>query len=157
MMRRVHLELALSLGCAALSLLGYATARGYGGGSGMLPSAVLLIATALSAIWFLQSVIELRRTPVEGPAPDPLRISPAQLGRFAALILGTALVVLGIDSIGFFTAGLILLPAMAVALGYRAPGPIAVATLCFIALLYGVFHLLLKLPLPPEAVLSLLG
>ncbi|MCJ8139868.1 tripartite tricarboxylate transporter TctB family protein [Falsirhodobacter halotolerans] len=151
-MRTTHLE----TGAAALTLIcsiaGMTAAWSYSGTSGLMPRAVLGICIALSLVWLGQSLSKMRTT--QGAA---IHFHGPTVMRFCVTVGGTALVIVGTAMIGFFTTAIVLLPLMAVAIGYRDPVRLAIGTLAFIGLLYSVFHLLLKIPLPPEAILSRLG
>ena len=144
-------ELVVALVVLALSLLGLTEAMGFTRASAYLPTAVMGFAAFLSAIWAIQSVVAMLR---ERPA---LTIEPKEARRIATLAVLTGLYALSISWIGFFTATVIFLPLAAVLLGYRRPAGLATATVAFMALLYAVFGLLLKTPLPPELILSLIG
>ena len=116
----------------------------------MMPRTVLVLALALTAIWIFQSVVGLRRN-----AGLPIQLNQLTVWRFLALFGGTAIAVLGISTLGYFTSAAIILPIVAMAIGYRRPVPIIIGTVAFVAVLFSVFHLLLNIPLPPEAILSI--
>lgn len=151
-MRRQHLEFCAALLTAGVFAALLVQALGYRGGSGMMPRAVLIIALGLTGLWLVQTLPGLLSS---GQAP--LRLNMPVTLRFLALLGGTMLAVAGISTIGYFTSAAIMLPAMAVALGYRKPVPLIIGTCAFTAVLFSVFHLLLKIPLPPEAIFSILG
>lgn len=149
-MRRLHLEILAGLIAGGVLLIFFMQAMGYRGGSGMMPRSVLILALALTVIWIFQSGLGLRRH-----AGSPIQWNQLAIWRFVALFGGTAIAVLGISTIGYFTSAAIILPLIAMAIGYRRPLPIVIATVAFVAVLFSVFHLLLNIPLPPEAILSI--
>lgn len=118
----------------------------------MMPRMVLFLALALTAIWIIQNILRLRRN-----TELPVRFNQVAAWRFVTLFGGTAIAVLGISTLGYFTSAAVILPAIAVMIGYRRPLPIIIGTVAFVAVLFSVFHLLLNIPLPPEAILSIGG
>lgn len=151
-MRRLHLEILAGLSAAVAFLIFLIQAMGYRGGSGMMPRMVLFLALALTAIWIIQNILRLRRN-----TELPVRFNQVAAWRFVTLFGGTAIAVLGISTLGYFTSAAVILPAIAVMIGYRRPLPIIIGTVAFVAVLFSVFHLLLNIPLPPEAILSIGG
>jgi putative tricarboxylic transport membrane protein len=149
---KTKLELGAGVLVTIVCLLSIWEAFQYRGESGLMPQAVTTIATLLALVWVVQTVLSLQRE--EGTA---IKFNIPVALRFTALVGGTVLVVLGITSIGFFTSAAIAVPVISVILGYRRPGGIALATVIFVAVLFGVFHLLLRIPLPPEALLGWIG
>jgi hypothetical protein len=151
-MNRSVVELVAAGVSAAAFLFLLLEATGYPGRSAYMPVAAAAIGAAMCALWALRSL----RLLAAGQA-ERYPATRDDLTRFA-LILGLAvLYVVGFITIGFFTSTLVLLPVFAVALGYRRWRVIALTTLGFALVLWVVFRLLLSLPLPPEAVLTLIG
>ena len=124
----------------------------YRGRSSYVPSA----ATALGFVMCLFWMISARRlSPEEGDMPLP--VTGVDLRRFGLIVLAGFLYLLGFAWLGFFTSTLIVVPVLAALLGYRNWKVLLVTTIGFVILLYGVFRLLLSVPLPPEAILTLMG
>jgi hypothetical protein len=151
-MNKQTVELTVALAVGALCAGGLVESWGYSGQSSYMPIAVLAFAACMSLIWAAQSALGLvrgstERMDVEGPV----------LARFAFLVVAIVAYVLGVTWLGFFTSTLIMVPVVAAVLGYRHWAVSLTATLAFVAVLYGVFRLLLSIPLPEEAVLGLLG
>lgn len=147
-MTKAKLELAFSVLFIALGILGFLEALRYRGQSGLMPQAVMVIATLLALVWFVQAALSLQRD-----TGVPIRFTLTSIIRFAATVGGTVLVVIGITRIGFFTSAAVAVPAIAYVLGYRSAWGLAVGTVLFVAVLFAVFHLLLRIPLPPEVLL----
>ena len=145
------LELVFALAVLTLAAIGLVEATAFPRASAYLPVAVLGLTCALSVVWAVQSVIEIRR---ERPT---LTVDPAEARRLVALALLSPLYALAMATMGFFTSTILFLPLAAVALGYRNWRAIALATVAFVGLLYAVFGLLLKTPLPAERLLQLGG
>ncbi len=125
---------------------------GYSSRSSYMPVAASGIGLAMCLIW---SVGALRQ--IAAGRSERLVMGRPDLVRFG-LILGAGMIYLaGFVWIGFFTSTLILVPVMSLALGYRNLVVIALTTLGFVILLYAVFRLLLAVPLPREALLSVFG
>ena len=144
-------ELVIALVILALAAAGIAEATGFPVASAYLPFAVLGLTCLLSFAWAVQSVLAIRR---ERPS---LRLDPAETRRLLTLAGLSLLYALAITEIGFFTSTFIFIPLSAFLLGYRSVRGLAIATAAFALLLYAVFGLLLRTPLPPELILRLLG
>ena len=151
-MNRSLVELLVAGAVCGLCVAGLLEAWSYAGASRYMPVAVIGFALGLGLIWAAQNAVAL----VRGRA-ERMAVPSGDLGRFAGIVLAVALYVLGVVWIGFFTSTLVMVPALSAALGYRRWRVALVATLGFAAVLYGVFRLLLAIPLPPEAVLGLVG
>ena len=144
-------ELAVALVVLALAGAGLVDATGFPRASAYLPTAVLGLTCALSLAWAAQSVVAIRR---ERPS---LALDPAEMRRLVTLAVLSLLYALAMEEIGFFTATVLFLPVAAFALGYRNWLGILLATAVFVAVLYGVFGLLLQTPLPDERIFEILG
>lgn len=145
------IELVVALVVTALAAVGLAEATGFPRTSAYLPFAVLGLTCALGLAWAAQSVLAIRRE------PPTLRLDPAETRRLLTLAALSLLYAFGMEWIGFFTATVIFLPLAAFTLGYRSLPGLAVSTAAFMALLYAVFGLLLRTPLPPERIMQLVG
>ena len=151
-MNRPFVELVAAGLFAGLFVVLLAQGIGYPGRSTYMPVAASGIGLAMCALWALGSVRKL----AAGPA-ERFEVTGGDVGRFA-LILGAGIAYLaGFVWLGFFTSTLILMPALSLALGYRNLTVIALTTLGFALVLWAVFRLLLGVPLPPEALLTLVG
>jgi hypothetical protein len=144
-------ELVFALVLLVSAALGLVEALGFPRDSVYLPAAVLALTCALSLAWAAQSVLALRRE------PPTLRIDRAEARRLVTLAALSLVYALAIETIGFFTSSALFIPGAAVALGYRSARGIALCTVAFILLLYAVFGMLLKTPLPPELILEVAG
>lgn len=151
-MNRDVVELVSALAVGLVFAAGLVVAMGYRGHSAYLPVASTGLATLLCVIWALQSVRAMMAAPSK-----QFGVSAGELGRFAQIVLMAAAYVLVTTWAGFFTATFIMVPGMAFVLGYRHPRMAFLVTAIFAAVLYGVFRLLLSIPLPREAVLTFLG
>ena len=125
---------------------------GYSGRSAYVPAAASGIGFLMCCLWALKSV----RVMATGQA-ESLDASGSEISRFALIVASGAAYVAGFIWIGFFTSTLIVVPVLAALLGYRNWKVLVVTTIGFVILLYGVFRLLLSVPLPPEAILTLMG
>ena len=144
-------ELVVALVILALAGLGLADATGFPQTSAYLPIAVLGLTCALSLAWAVQSVLAISRE------PPTLRLDPAETRRLLTLAGLSLLYAVGIVEVGFFTSTIIFIPLSALLLGYRSARGLAISTVAFGLLLYAVFGLLLRTPLPPELILRLVG
>lgn len=144
-------ELVVALVILALAALGLVDAMGFPPTSAYLPISVLGLTCLLSLAWALQSLLAIRR---ERPT---LRLDPAETRRLLTLAALSLLYALGIVYVGFFTSTFIFIPLSAFLLGYRSARGLVISTVAFALLLYAVFGLLLRTPLPPELILQLVG
>lgn len=144
-------ELLFALAILALAGAGLAEATAFPRASAYLPVAVLGLTCALGLAWAVQSLVAIAR---ERPT---LAINPAEARRLVTLALLSPLYALAMGTIGFFTSTILFLPIAALTLGYLNWRGIALATVAFVGLLYAVFGLLLKTPLPAERLLQLGG
>ena len=151
-MRKAIVESGVALLVGAMSILGFREAWGYSGEGGLMPRGVTAFMIVLSAIWFAQSVKAVSEGAAERIAPTPEQIRAAGL-----LVLAAAALLLGMQYIGFYTSAAIVVPLLGYGLGYRKLQGLALATALFLLLLIAVFRLLLAVPLPPEALLKLIG
>jgi hypothetical protein len=103
-------------------------------------------------LWSIKSV----RTLAAGEVKD-LDLEPRETKLFILVLVVGLAYVAGFAWLGVFTSTLIMLPCAAAALGYRNWTVIALTAAGFALVLYGVFRVLLSVPLPPEALLKLLG
>ena len=152
MANRAAIELVAALAVGAVSAAAVAESYGYRGASSYMPTIIAGFAVALSAIWALQSAVALARG-----TWAPFEITGAAVLRFATIVAVTALYVLGITYAGFFTSTVVMVPLFAFLIGYRNLPVALIATAGFCVILYCVFRLLLKIPLPPETLLEQIG
>ncbi len=144
-------ELVIALVVLGLAALGLVDAAGFPRASAYLPIAVLGLTCALSLAWAIQSVLAIRR---ERPT---LRLDPAETRRLLTLAALSLLYAVAIVEIGFFTSTILFIPLSGLLLGYRNVQGLVISTVAFAVLLYAVFGLLLRTPLPPELILQLIG
>ena len=151
-MRKAKIETGASLLVCAISIFGFWEAWGYSGEGGLMPRAVMALMIVLSIIWVLQSVRALQLG-----AGDMIAPTPAQWRSAAMLVAAGLALLFGMRLIGFYTSAAIIVPVLGYGLGYRNLRGLALGTLLFLLLLVAVFRLLLAVPLPPEAILTMMG
>jgi hypothetical protein len=78
-------------------------------------------------------------------ADAPFFRNPAHFGIFFAALVAY---LLGITAVGYFTATAGLVVVLALALGFRDYLTLALTTVLFLALIYGVFIIIFERPLP---------
>ena len=84
----------------------------------------------------------------------PLVDAPSKM--FTAALVATIYVALVVP-FGFYTASILLMLVMPLALGFRQIGYAAVVAAVFMSLVYLVFSVLLEKPLPREAILTFIS
>lgn len=152
MANRAAIELAAALGVGAISVFGVVEASRYHGASSYMPLAVTGLSVALAGVWAVQSALALARgRGAYFTIPAPVMV------RFAIVVAAVVLYVVGIGSVGFFTSTVVMVPGLAMLIGYRNVPVALIATAGFCAVLYGVFRLLLAVPLPPERLFQAMG
>ncbi len=146
------IELFAALVVTIVAAAGIYEASAYRGASSYMPVAVTGLATALGIVWMAQSAIALARG-----TSGTLNLPAAVLVRFLVIVGIAAAYVFAMGHFGYFTATVVMVPLLAFAIGYRNLLVIALTTVGFCVVLYGVFRLLLSVPLPQEAILGLIG
>lgn len=146
------IELFAALVVTLVAAAGIFEASGYRGASSYMPVAVTGLATLLGLVWMAQSALALARG-----TSGTLAVPASVLIRFVAIVAIAAGYVFTIAHFGYFTATIVMVPLLSTAIGYRNFRVTALTTLGFCVVLYGVFRLLLSVPLPPEAILGLIG
>lgn len=151
-MNRRLVELAAAGVFAALFAFLFFEGIGYSGRSAYMPTAATGIGLLMCCFWALKSVHML----AAGQA-EHFDVKVSDCVRFALISATGSIYVTGFIWLGFFTSTVVMVPAVAWALGYREPKVIALTTLGFTFILYVVFRLLLAIPLPREALSALFG
>lgn len=151
-MKKAAVETGVSLLVTLLSIFGFLEALSYAGEGGLMPRVVMALAILLSGIWALQSA----RTVLAGSG-EVIAPNAQQLWSAAMLIVAGIALLLGIRHVGFYTSAAVIVPLLGYGLGYRNLRGLAIGTVLFLILLIAVFRLLLAVPLPPEAILTLIG
>lgn len=117
-----------------------------------MPRGIMALMILLSAIWVIQSARALQQGTGGMIAP-----TSGQLRSAAMLVTAGLGLLFGMKLIGFYTSAAIIVPLLGYGLGYRNLRGLAMGTLLFLLLLAAVFRLLLAVPLPPEAILTMIG
>lgn len=146
-MPRPLIELVIALAVIAISIVGLFEAASYEGTSGYLPKAVLSLSILLSLFWALQSLLWMRRE-----SASVASMNTESMVKLVFFLLGTLAYVLLIPVIGFFITTLVFIPVISLMLGYRKRLMLTSAPIVFVAVVYLIFVLVLKIPFP-EAIL----
>lgn len=148
MIKKIYLEIIIATSIIVACLAGLMFEVGtYSGKSAIMPFAILCISSILSLVWLGQSLLELRK-PLSTTNDIVADISESKkLFAFCSL---TFIYVIGILFIGFFTATIIAIPIISISLGYKSLKGIAITTVLFTSILFIIFSLFLKVPLPVE-------
>ncbi len=155
MIKKIYLEIILSISLIIICLMGLIfEVSTYSGTSSIMPYGVLTIACVLSFFWLIQSILGLKKPQllVENIFQDSIEGK-----RFFIFFCITLIYVIGITLIGFFTATIIAIPIISISMEYRSLLGIATTTILFTAIIFIVFSLFLKVPLPLEIWNKLLG
>lgn len=115
----------------------------YRGASGGYPGTLGAVLAVLGLFLVLQAVRRSR----SGTESRPLATSPLHL--MTALAIAAAFLAL-VPAIGFYSSSLLVLVVLPLALGFRRFTMLAIATVLFMAAVYGTFSILLERPLPRE-------
>ncbi|WP_417560633.1 tripartite tricarboxylate transporter TctB family protein [Marinomonas sp.] len=149
-MNKAKIELLSSIVVTIFSVFGLIEAWGYSATSGFLPRIVLFIMLALSLIWVAQSLKSILQFKSQEKTAD------FEWGKFFLIISSSTLFVLGISYLGVITSSVIFTPLLALGLGYRNVKNVTIAAFVFCTLIYVIFRVVLRIPLPPEAISVLL-
>jgi lysylphosphatidylglycerol synthetase-like protein (DUF2156 family) len=123
-------------------------ATDYNGASGIYPMVLGLVLTLLGGA----VAVKAARSPRN--EVRPLVDAPSKM--FTAALVATIYVALVVP-FGFYTASILLMLVMPLALGFRQIGYAAVVAAVFMGLVYLVFSVLLEKPLPREAILTFIS
>ena len=104
----------------------------------------------LSAVLFARSFTAAERDKVF----EPLMRNPR---RFLIGATMTVTYAVGCEYVGYYTASLVFIPSAAWVSGLRRPVMIAVTTITYCAMIYGIFEVLFERPLPPEVWMAWFG
>lgn len=151
-MNRNALELIVALVVGAVFGYLLLESSGYRGQSSMMPLAATGLAVALCLVWAAQAGMGLVRHHGERVSPNR-----RELLHLALIVASVIAYVSAMQTIGFFTATLVMIPVLSGILGYHNWKVSLLATLGFVIVVYAVFRQLLSIPLPPEALLSLVA
>jgi putative tricarboxylic transport membrane protein len=134
----------LSVLFLAISLVIYVTAAGYDAMPGRFPEILAVVLALLSVLLFLNAVIKNRAKakPEAKAAPGAHYVMPG------LVTLGMAGYALALDFVGFIVPSVVLMFYVGWALGYRRSGLLLLVSLIFVLIVYGIFGLLLGVPLP---------
>ncbi|WP_420394018.1 tripartite tricarboxylate transporter TctB family protein [Acuticoccus sp.] len=137
---------------AALLLLALAVAVFVAAGG--LPFKSLLFPRMIAVVMAIGAVLMFLRTVRLGGAPaaasDPTLGEPffRNAGRFALTVVALALYLAGIDVLGYFSATVVLVVALSLALGFRDGVTLGLSTVLFVAFVWFVFVWIFERPLP---------
>lgn len=140
-------DIALGAIFVALGIAAAFGATAYQGAGGIYP---LVLGILLAALGFLVAIRAIRS---RGSAERILIEAPVKL--WTAVAAGALYIALVVP-LGFYTASLLLMLAMPFALGFRRFAYALSVGIIFIAIVYGVFSVLLEKPLPREAIVRLI-
>ncbi len=112
-------------------------------GPGFLPFWLSLAIVAVGVILAVRGMGARRATTVSGGWPDI-----AGIRRIAITLAALAATLVFLESLGFFLCVILFVAAMTLALGSRSWRELVVIPLLAAAVLYGVFGVWLKVPLP---------
>lgn len=108
----------------------------------LFPQIVILLMATLSIIMFAKTLKGEPRTDGEPFVKRP--------GNLLITVVGSVGYIFLVSQIGYFTATVLFMPGLALLLGYRNPVVIAVVTIAFLLLIWVVFVVIFKRPLPTE-------
>ncbi|MEM9046592.1 MAG: tripartite tricarboxylate transporter TctB family protein [Pseudomonadota bacterium] len=141
-------DIALGAIFMALGIAAAWGARAYSGASGTYPL-VLGVLLALTG-----AIVALRALRMTSAVERILIDAPVKL--YTAIAIGVIYVALVVP-LGFYTASLLLMLGLPVALGFRRYIYALTVGAIFTGIVYIVFSVFLERPLPRELILSLLG
>lgn len=119
----------------------------YTGSSAIMPYGVLILATLLSLFWLIQSILGLKNHISLNNESILENSEILKLFIFICIIL---IYVIGISLIGFFSSTIIAIPIISISMGYKNPKGIILTTILFTSIIFMVFKIFLKVPLPIE-------
>ncbi|MGE4298761.1 MAG: tripartite tricarboxylate transporter TctB family protein [Desulfovibrionaceae bacterium] len=132
----------LSLVFMAISVTTFITASGYDDMPARFPKLLALVFALLSVILLVQTWLKARR--------EPTRVQTAAmaLGTPILVALGMAGYATALEFAGFIAPSALLMVYVGWVLGYRRAGLLLLVSLLFVLFVWGVFGVLLGVPLP---------
>jgi putative tricarboxylic transport membrane protein len=152
-MPRPKIELVFALLVGGLCVAGYHEASQYRGESAHLPQAALALGLILSLVWSVQCIMAIKRK----ETPETTLEEPVSWRKLILFVAAVLVYVIAIPRVGYFTSTLLFVPLVALFLGYRSKITLAAAPIAFVLVLHLLFARLLRIPLPDEIVLQLVG
>ncbi|MBP1883782.1 tripartite tricarboxylate transporter TctB family protein [Sinorhizobium mexicanum] len=132
------------------SLSAYILAADFGGGAELFPRGLAIIMMIASGLMFLRAVFWPRLVP-EGES----RMEMADVKRTAVCVLITIAYVALIVPLGFATASIAFIIAIAYAMGYRNHLALWLTAVLFVGTLYLMFVRVFHTPLPEDIIFGL--
>ncbi|MGP9808474.1 tripartite tricarboxylate transporter TctB family protein [Halomonas sp. AOP12-C2-37] len=132
----------LILGCTVLWV-----GNGFDAGAAYVPMGVGILMCLFSLSLIIKGVKQTLG------ASESSRITIALIdhpGRFMATVVCCLIYYLAMPTVGFYSTSTLFIMLLALVLGERRPSVVLGITVGFIILLYGLFALMLKRPLPVE-------
>ncbi|OWV30425.1 hypothetical protein JI62_07070 [Halomonas campaniensis] len=132
----------LILGCTVVWV-----GSGFDAGAAYVPMGVGILMCLFSLPLILKGAVQALAAGETGTVKSPLI---DHTGRFMATVACCLIYYLAMPTVGFYSTSTLFIVLLALVLGERRPLVVLGITVGFIALLYGLFALVLKRPLPVE-------
>ncbi|WP_234346816.1 tripartite tricarboxylate transporter TctB family protein [Halomonas sp. G11] len=136
----------LILGCSVVWV-----GNGFDAGAAYVPMGVGILICLFSLPLIFKGVMQRLRTTESSSSAVALIDHP---GRFMATVACCLIYYLAMPTVGFYTTSTLFIILLALVLGERRPSVVLGITVGFIILLYGLFAIVLKRPLPVEFFLA---
>lgn len=164
-MVRYSLEIVAALVVTIVFGLGLAESLTFDGASMYMPGAACAFAMAMGLVWLVRHLLSGRPTRADtasSGADAPEDSAMQSLSVKTRMIRTVMILVMAAIFTGLIkTVGLITMTFLFVLVGSKGLGaawrPALIGATCFAITVYVVFGLFLQLPLPPEAVVSLIA
>ncbi|QFT96904.1 Tripartite tricarboxylate transporter TctB family protein [Roseovarius sp. THAF8] len=134
-------DIVLGTVFAALGIFAAVKAAAYSGASGTYPMVLGLVLSGFGLLVGGRGVVRGRAE------PRPLTNHTGRV--FITVAIGAVYLAI-VPILGFYTASALVVLALPVALGFRQPVLLALATAVFIGIVWAVFSIVLEKPLPTE-------
>lgn len=125
--------------------------NGFDAGAAYVPTGVGILMCLFSLPLIFKGIMHRLRTSESSSSAVALIDHP---GRFMATVACCLIYYLAMPTVGFYTISTLFIILLALILGERRPSVVLGITVGFISLLYGLFALVLKRPLPVEFFLA---
>lgn len=132
------------------SLSAYVLAADFGGGAELFPRGLAIIMMVVSALMFVRAVFWPKMVPEGTP-----RMDPADVKRTAICVLVTIVYVALIQPLGFATASIAFIIAIAYAMGFRNHPALWLTAVLFVGALYFLFVRVFHTPLPEDIIFGM--
>lgn len=154
-MTRSYTEFAVSIVTVLLFSMGLMQAFSYRGDSAYFPMFVFGSGAVCGIAWAAQSFLKIRKRSSQDVPEDEQ--DEVRIWNVVSIILASVLYVYAVGTFGYFVSTLVFVGVLPLVLGYRNPVAAIAGAVIFTAMIFLVFRIFLRVPLPADMLARLFG